>query len=193
MTVKQKQCLLAYLGYYAGNINGTWDQLCQIATRAFQADYGGLEVDGIFGTQTEKAILLAVSSGMPGKETTENFWDGIHYFKRAEFKCKCGKCGGFPVETDAELVKLLETIRAHFNAPVVITSGIRCKAHNANVGGASASQHLYGTAADIVVKGVAPAKVVAYAETLLPNTGGIGTYGTFTHVDVRKTKSRWNG
>ena len=195
MTVKQKQCLLAYLGYYAGDINGEWDQLCQIATKAFQADYGDLEVDGIFGTQTEKAILFAVASGMPVKETTENFWDGIHYFKRSEFKCKCGKCGGFPVEPDEELVKLLETIRKHFNAPVIITSGIRCKAHNASaaVGGATNSQHLYGTAADIVVKGASPAKVVSYVETLLPNTGGIGTYSTFTHVDVRKNKSRWNG
>lgn len=193
MTVKQKQCLLAYLGYYAGDINGTWDQMCQIATTAFQKDYGGVDVDGICGPQTEKAIRHAVAYGMPVQESSVDFWDGIHYFKRSEFKCKCGKCGGFPVEPDEELVKLLEKIREHFNAPVVITSGIRCKTHNANVGGASASQHLYGTAADIVVKGASPAKVVSYAETLLPNTGGIGTYSTFTHVDVRKNKSRWNG
>ena len=41
--------------------------------------------------------------------------------------------------------------------------------------------------------GVAPSKVAEYVETLMPNTGGIGRYSTFTHVDVRATKSRWNG
>ena len=49
---------------------------------------------------------------------------------------------------------------------------------------------LYGLAADIVVTA---GKVADYAETLLPNTGGIGRYKGFTHVDVRKKKSRWNG
>lgn len=29
-----------------------------------------------------------------------------------------------------------------------------------------------------------------YAETLLQDKGGIGIYGTFTHIDVRATKSR---
>ena len=57
----------------------------------------------------------------------------------------------------------------------------------------SNSQHLYGIAADISVPGVAPKTVAAYLETLLPNTGGIGIYSWGVHVDVRKTKSRWNG
>jgi uncharacterized protein YcbK (DUF882 family) len=46
-------------------------------------------------------------------------------------------------------------------------------------------------AADIKVKGIAPEKVAAYAEKLLPGTGGIGVYDTFVHVDVRSTKARW--
>lgn len=198
MTIKQKQCLLAYLGYYVGEIDGKWGQLAMIATEAFQKDFGGLTIDGICGAKTEKAMKSAVVYGMPAKkaETTAsgNFWDGIKYFKRSEFACKCGKhCNGYPVEPDGQLVKLLDKIRAHFGVAVTINSGVRCKAHNATVGGASASQHMKGTAADISVKGVDPAKVAAYAETLLPGTGGIGIYKTFVHVDVRKTKSRWNG
>lgn len=188
MTIKQKQCLLAYLGYYGGKIYGKWGNLSQTATKAFQKDFG-LTENGC-GTQTEKALKHAVAYGMPAKK---NFWDGIKYFKRDEFKCKCGKCGGFPVEPDEDLVGLLEKIRKHFGVPVTVTSGVRCATHNKNVGGATSSQHVKGTAADIKVKGVAPKKVVAYAETLLQGTGGIGTYSTFTHVDVRKTKSRWNG
>lgn len=76
---------------------------------------------------------------------------------------------------------------------MTINSAYRTPAKNKSVGGATYSQHMYGIAADIVVKGVTPKQVAAYAETLLPNKGGIGIYPTFTHIDVRKTKSRWNG
>ena len=63
------------------------------------------------------------------------------------------------------------------------------------VGGAVYSQHQYGRAADIRVSGVPVEQLAAYAETLLPGTGGIGRYPAkgFVHVDVRKAKSRWAG
>lgn len=202
MTIKQRQHLLAYLGYYVGNVDGVWGTLSKTACTAFQRDFGVIQVDGFGGTETDKALKHAVAYGMPAKEDTStkeenatgNFWDGIKYFKRSEFACKCGKyCNGFPVEPNEKLVETLETIREHFGVPVTVSSGIRCKTHNTNVGGASQSQHMKGTAADIKVKGISPSEVVKYAESLMPNTGGIGTYNTFTHIDVRSTKARWNG
>ena len=193
MNVKQKKCLLYYLGYYFGEIDDKWDDACKRATTSFQEDFGAIDVDGILGKETEKALKHAVAYGMPAKEEPKDFWEGIKYFKRSEFKCKCGKCGGFPVEPSEELVLLLEKIRKYFGKPVIVNSGIRCATHNRNVGGASLSQHLKGTAADIVVKGITPERVAKYAETLLPKSGGIGRYKTFTHVDVRSTKARWNG
>lgn len=211
MTVKQKQNLLAYLGYYDGSIDGAWGKKSKSATEAFQRDFGNLEVDGICGSKTMSALKHAIAYGMPAKDiesdasdeseaTTEETSEAVaagyltKHFKRSEFRCKCGKyCDGYPVEPSEELLQLLEKIREHFDAPVTISSGVRCKQHNINVGGASKSQHMYGTAADIKVKGKTPREVAAYAETLLPNTGGIGLYSTWTHVDVRSTKSRWNG
>lgn len=202
MTIKQRQHLLAYLGYYVGNVDGVWGTLSKTACKAFQRDFGGIQVDGFGGTETDKALKHAVAYGMPAKEDTStkeenatgNFWDGIKYFKRSEFACKCGKyCNGFPVEPNEKLVETLETIREHFGVPVTVSSGIRCKTHNTNVGGVSKSQHMEGTAADIVVKGIPVSEVVKYAETLMPKTGGIGTYKTFTHIDVRSVKARWNG
>ena len=93
-------------------------------------------------------------------------------FRAKEFACKDGTD---PLFVDSELVQVLQAIRDHFGAPVVITSGYRTAAHNRAVGGAVYSQHQYGRAADIRVSGVPVEQLAAYAETLLPGTGGIGT------------------
>ena len=111
-------------------------------------------------------------------------------FKVREFRCQDGSD---PVFVDSDLVTILQKVRDHFGKAVTITSAFRTASHNKKVGGATYSQHCYGKAADIKVSGVAPSKVAEYVETLMPNTGGIGRYSTFTHVDVRATKSRWNG
>lgn len=111
-------------------------------------------------------------------------------FKVREFACSDGSD---PIFIAPELVEILQKIRTHFGKAVTINSGYRTVTKNKACGGATYSQHLYGTAADITVKGVTPKQVAAYAETLLPKSGGIGIYSTFTHVDVRATKSRWNG
>lgn len=111
-------------------------------------------------------------------------------FKVKEFACTDGSD---PIFIAPKLVEVLQKIRTHFGKPVTINSAYRTPTKNKQVGGATQSQHCYGTAADIVVKGVTPKQVAAYAEKLLPNTGGIGIYSTFTHIDVRETKSRWNG
>ena len=109
-------------------------------------------------------------------------------FVRSEFECGCG-CG-FDV-VDAELIKLLENIRFHFNAIVNVSSGARCEAYNESVGGSKNSQHLLGKAADITLVGVAPDSVAEYVAFSHPNTYGLGRYNTFTHVDVRDNKARW--
>lgn len=111
-------------------------------------------------------------------------------FKVKEFACNDGSD---PIFIAPELVEVLQKIRDHFGKPVVINSGFRTAAYNKKVGGATYSQHQYGTAADIAINGVTPKKVAAFIETLLPNRGGIGIYAGFVHVDVREVKSRWNG
>lgn len=58
MTIKQKQMQLKYLGYYTGNIDGSFGPLSKEATKKFQKAYG-LAVDGSFGPNTEaKSILV---------------------------------------------------------------------------------------------------------------------------------------
>lgn len=111
-------------------------------------------------------------------------------FKVKEFACTDGSD---PIFVDTELVNVLQKIRDHFGKSVTITSAYRTPPRNKAVGGEEYSMHLYGCAADIKVAGIAPKSVVAYAEKLLVGKGGIGTYSTFTHIDVRATKARWKG
>ena len=116
-------------------------------------------------------------------------------FRAKEFACKDGTD---PLFVDSELVQVLQAIRDHFGAPVVITSGYRTAAHNRAVGGSKSSQHLLGRAADIQVQDTDPLAVAAYAESLMPGWGGVGRYPVkagrakgWVHVDTRPNKSRW--
>lgn len=109
-------------------------------------------------------------------------------FKRSEFQCQCG-CGYDDV--DMRLVEVLQQLRDELGCPITVTSACRCEEHNANVGGSPKSQHLLGTAADIVVKGCTPKFVQQHLKEKYPDSLGIGSYKNFTHIDVREGKARW--
>ena len=199
MTVKQKQHLLAYLGYYAGNVDGIWGTLSKTACTAFQKDFGGITVDGYGGTETDKALTHSVCYGMPAKKASESveekieksgtFWDEIVHFKRDEFKCKCGGkyCNGYPAEPDERMVRIADQLRKNLGVPITIVSGLRCKTWNAIQGGVSNSQHMYGEAADIYAKGVSQSRV----EAELDKIGGVRYHypikgSNNVHFDVPK-------
>ena len=202
MTLKQKQALLAYLGYYVGPLDGLWGDMSHLATEAFQRDYQ-LAADGIFGAETEKRILEVVASGEEPvgdkMSATADWWKEIRYFTRKEFRCTCPRCGGFPVEPEETMVRVVDEIRHRAGVPVTIVdsggSGIRCPEHNAEVGGVANSEHLYGRAADLH-SALPPAELYRIAEEvtaeLIPGRGGLGLYSWGIHVDTGKY-SRWNG
>ena len=185
MTLKQKQALLAYLGYYDGPLDGLWGEKSQRATIDFQRSYMEQEdVDGIFGAATEKRILEVIASGEQPKKPTD-FWLGIRYFQRTEFRCPCGKCGGFPVEPDENLVRLADQVREHFGAPATVSSGVRCQAHNDELpGSAKNSYHLRGKAVDFCVRGISGAKLLAYVKQLPVHYAYQIKGSDFVHMDV---------
>ena len=194
MTIKQKQCLLYFLGYYVGEIDGVWGTLSKTATKAFQKDFGGLVVDGIAGDITTQAMKHAVAYGMPAKKVETNtntakgdWWDDIKHFKKSEFACKCGGkyCKGYPAEVSEKLVKAAEKVRNHFGAPITISSGLRCSQHNANVGGVSNSRHKQGKAMDFCVKGKTSTQVIAYVKSLPEIRYCYAIDGTYVHMDVQ--------
>ena len=111
-------------------------------------------------------------------------------FSRHEFECRC--CGR--AEINQRLVDALQELRDLAGLPVRVTSGYRCPEHNQAIGGATRSQHLLGTAADIVVRGMIPAEMYRLAEDIEAfHNGGIGVYPDkgFIHVDVRDRRARW--
>lgn len=106
----------------------------------------------------------------------------------------------FTVPTDVlrnliELAKNLQVLRDEVKKPIKITSGYRSPEHNAKIGGAKASQHITGKAADIKIEGMTPKQVAAVIEKLIAagkiTEGGIGIYKTWIHYDIRGTKARW--
>jgi len=110
------------------------------------------------------------------------------HFTRKEFACRCG-CGFDTV--DIELLQVLEGIRGYLDSPVYISSACRCISHNHKVGGKPKSKHRLGIAADISVRGVEPLDVQLYLLSKYLDKYGIGSYDSFTHIDVRASKARW--
>lgn len=194
MTIRQRQHLLAYLGYYVMNVDGIWGSGSREACKSFQLDVN-IPDDGLGGPVTDAALIKAVSNGMikpdrvPENDTSGTFWDEIEYFTRDEFRCKCGGkyCNGFPAEPKEQLVRIADQLRKNLGVPITVVSGLRCPTWNKIQGGVENSQHMYGEAADIYARGMSQLRV----ETELDNIGGVRYHYPITnssnvHFDIPK-------
>lgn len=190
MTVKQTQCLLGYLGYYTGQMDGRWGELSNAACKAFQRDYG-LEPDGLCGEKSREMLLAAVSGTAvkPEKPDTGTFWDEIRWFTREEFQCKCGGryCSGYPAEMRETVVRIADAAREHFGRPGHIISGLRCEKWNAHCGGVANSQHMYGEAVDLRIDGVDAETLRQFVATQPGHRYSYCINGTNVHFDMEKT------
>lgn len=176
MTVKQQQCLLCYLGYYNGLIDGEYGSGTKAAAKAFQRAYG-LKQDGIIGALSEPMLIKAVA----GEVEPIDFWKTIKYFKKDEFKCKCG-CGADDIEE--QLVAVAERVREHYGKPITVSSGVRCVKHNKKVGGVSNSRHLSGKAMDFSVAGVPASTVLAYVKQQPEIRYTYAIDKSYVHMDI---------
>ena len=118
-------------------------------------------------------------------------------FNKSEFDCKCG-CE-MPLDILPNIQKLanqLQVLRTATEQPIRINSAYRCESHNAKIGGKVNSQHLLGKAADITIDNFLPVEVNSLIEFHISSgdilQGGLASYDTFNHYDIRKTKVRWD-
>ena len=150
------------------------------ALRDFQRGWNlgpALTVDGKNGPRTRQALRLSLARRKAGQP------DASEHFSFRNFGCKCGGrydgCAGIRVHR--ELLESLEEYR-EVAGPVEVVSGYRCPTHNQKVGGASSSQHVYGSACDVQpkVKTAAVARLRRFA-----GIGYQGATGLVRHVDRR--------
>lgn len=211
MTIRQTQCLLEYLGYEPGAIDGLDGSNTRDAVKAFQ-QAEGLTVDGVAGVQTEKALLDAVANGRVYKppdtvspankaETVGDAAqylraDGCYHIPRGvdvrlsknlmahEVVCQGKGCCTESI-ISKRMVDTYQDIRDEYGDAIEIAtaggSGYRCDTHNREVGGAAGSLHKLGCAFDMHCRD--KPKLLSIVERKITD-GEIGVYSTFIHGGV---------
>lgn len=210
MTIRQTQCLLEYLGYEPGAIDGLDGSNTRDAVKAFQRAEG-LTVDGVAGLQTEKALLDAVANGRvykppdtPNADKTAAFGDAAQYLRADgcyhiprgvdvrlsknlmahEVVCQGKGCCTESI-ISKRMVDTYQDIRDEYGDAIEIAtaggSGYRCDTHNREVGGAAGSLHKLGCAFDMHCRD--KTKLLGIVERKITD-GEIGVYSTFIHGGV---------
>lgn len=208
MTIRQAQCLLEYLGYEPGVIDGANGPNTRDAVKAFQRAEG-LAVDGIAGDNTQAKLLDAVAKGRfytpqepvskpaAGGGEAEKYLqaDGCYHIPRGvdvqltrNFSAREIHCQGVGCCQESVISKrimdLAQAIRDDLKEPLTIGtaggSGYRCKTHNAATSGASpTSLHTISEAVDLHYKDPDKLKVVVLRHL---TDGEVGRYPWGCHV-----------
>jgi len=117
-------------------------------------------------------------------------------FSASEFECQCG-CGGDSISSS--LVNMLQVMRDNYGRGIVITSGIRCGAHNEKIGGVASSAHVpadiddgegeVGHAVDIAtLTSIERHRLLPLAYQVGFERVGIGENFIHLDIDIRKSQ-----
>lgn len=118
------------------------------------------------------------------------------YFMDSDFECHCCEEN----KISPELVDKLDELRERWGGPIEVKRGYSCEKHNAEVGGASNSRHLYGDAADICLPGPFNAEQYKVFYGFVCGTRLFSAVGYYpkqeiVHVDIRPGRPNeygWN-
>jgi len=167
------------------SLDGDFGPGTAAAVKRFQRAYG-LAVDAVVGPNTQaKLNALESSDGSTAHFNFSEFTD------RSTGTFSGGKLSAAATKENCRRTMYkLEALRVKLgNRPITVNSGFRNISHNAAIGGATDSMHLYGHAADLNVPGVTFRTVYQKAETC--GFSGLETYKTdHQHVDARADMGR---
>jgi len=188
--VKDLQNKLNKLGYGI-DADGKFGPNTLRALKSFQRRIK-ITVDGIAGEKTMKIISSAIEALYKNKPSSKNFCFE-DFISKAD---KYTKKNGIPHKYWGNIQTVmdrLERVRERIgDKPLMIRSGFRSVGHNMKVGGAKRSQHLYGKAVDVHVKGGSMscyelAKTIYDDDNLRILFGGFGLGSDKNiHLDIRK-------
>ena len=123
------------------------------------------------------------------KAVPESIWNWPSFTPR-EMACK----GTGKLLIDSDAMDKLQHLRNKLDAPMIITSAYRSRAHNTRVGGAVASKHMEGIAFDVRMDNHNPQEFETQARSV--GFKGFGFYpkSGFMHIDtgeLRTWGNRW--
>ena len=173
-------------------IDGIFSGQTEAALKAFQQHYG-LVADGVADAGTFTALnLLEDEDRSTAHFDFSEFWQNRNSSCSKEANSYAGTFAGgkVPEQTVKRNVKRmmwrLEALRAKLgDNPIAINSGYRSVPYNKCIGGATYSQHMYGTAVDLRVAGVTNRRARTVAKS--SQVHGIGCYSSLphNHFDLR--------
>ena len=152
--------------------------------------------------------LPNIDGAVPAADDFQAFFQNalpdIRHFEWHEFLVKGASHVGNSLNIDPPpelwgnviaLARVLDAFREAMGKSVVLTSVYRSPAYNKAIGGASRSQHMAFTAADLKVAGGNTGQWAEQLKKLRQQglfEGGIGIYNSFVHVDTRGTRVDWD-
>lgn len=169
------------------HIDGAFGDQTAKAVERFERHYGIRGANGRAGPATFKVLdRLGDGNGSTRHFNWSEFQQNSNSSCSAQANAYAGTFKGGPVSPKRtkrnarRLMWRLEALRAKAGGePIGINSGFRSVAYNSCIGGASASQHLYGNAADNRVGGISNSKARRIARR--SQFHGIICYSSTTH------------
>lgn len=108
-----------------------------------------------------------------------------HNLTFGEVSCPCIICCGLTGLLHVRLLNAWDQLRRRLGIPIQIISGYRCGLQNKAVNGSIKSQHMFGKALDISLKGFDYMGDELLREFIMAGFTGIGRSKKQLHVDVR--------
>lgn len=188
MKIKTRQKYLKKIGLYTSKVDGVEGNGTKSAYKFFNIIFLNKSSDK-YTKETEKLLKAIYKSYCKSKYMKSADWKYFPNFKESEFKCTCkGKyCDGYNGRKNKCYMKLImfaQYMRNYYDKSISISSGVRCKKRNAQVGGIKTSKHLVFKSMDFKVSNLKAKEVIKVVKKmpLVDYTYEINTW--YVHANI---------